>query len=155
MTEGGLSKVASIDGIRTIGIGASSSYDDAAVLYLEGSKVHCTTIQNVTRTTHTHENTIQSRPFISAYTTTHQLGDTLCPQKKTRTDIECSSRACGVPCCALPSLRAQITYCPPAPVDSSCVRVHAPPSPTHHSLHTFLPEGEKKILWRLSAARLL
>ena len=69
-TEGGLSKVASIDGVRTIGIGASSSYDDAAVLYLEDPKFHCTTIQNVTRTTHTHENTIQSRPFISAYTTT-------------------------------------------------------------------------------------
>merc|ERR1719390_175579 len=63
--------------------------------------------------------------------------------KENSTDIECSSRACGVPCCALPSLRAQITYCPPAPVDPSCVRVHAPPSPTHHSLHTFLPEGEK------------
>ena len=29
MTEGGLSKVASIDGVRTIGIGASSSYDEA------------------------------------------------------------------------------------------------------------------------------
>ena len=28
-TEGGLSKVASIDGVKTIGIGASSSYDDA------------------------------------------------------------------------------------------------------------------------------
>ena len=39
MTEGGLSKVASIDGVRTIGIGASSSYDDAAVLNLKYPKL--------------------------------------------------------------------------------------------------------------------
>ena len=38
-TEGGLSKVASIDGVRTIGIGASSSYDDAAVLNLKYPKL--------------------------------------------------------------------------------------------------------------------
>ena len=39
MTEGGLSKVASIDGVRKIGIGASSSYDDAAVLNLKYPKL--------------------------------------------------------------------------------------------------------------------
>ena len=153
-TEGGLSKVASIDGIRTIGIGASSSYDDAAVLNLKiQSSLHNDSERNP-HNAHTRKHNTEQAVYLGLHNNAPTGRHSLSTKENThRYRMLLSRMRCAV---LRTPLTARADHLLPPCTRRSFVCACACSALSHPSQPPHLPSGRrKKILWRLSAARLL